>query len=115
MKNCILNDKPNERSHSMWEYSRFNNDGSQNSEGPWCVANDGSPRFVNIKVEDCWQNWEKTEPLFPGPDSGEPWGFYCPEELQWDSERLDGVQENPFGPDDPWFSQITGIYYTQTE
>ena len=115
-KNCIFNDKPNGRSHTTTSFDRFNSDGSQNTEGPWCVGHDGvSSRFINVKVEDCWGNWEKTKPLFPMPDAGEPWVFYGPDELMWDSDTRDEVQENPFGPDDPWFSPITGIYYTQTE
>jgi len=120
MRDCILNDKLNERSHTMWAFDRYNEDGSQNTEGPWCMLRYGDDagavhRYHNIKVEDCWGNWEKTKPFFPMPDSGEPWVFYGPDEMAWDSDIQDGVQENPFGPDDPWFSPITGVYYTQTE
>jgi hypothetical protein len=116
-KDCIFNSKPNGGStHYIVNYNRFNEDGSQNTEGPWSVGHDGvSPRFINVKFEDCWGNWEKTKPLFPGPDAGEPWVFYGPDELQFDWDTRDDIQPNPFGPDDPWFSPITGIMYTQTE
>ena len=75
----------------------------------------GEPRFKNVKFEDCWQNWERTSPMFLMPDAGEPWVFYGPDELQFDSDTRDGYNENPFGPVDPWWSPITGIMYTQTE
>lgn len=118
-KDCIFNGKPPNGSgsmHSMISYRRFNEDGTRNTEGPWCVGHDGvSPRFINVKFEDCWANWDKTKPLFPGPDAGEPWVFYGPDELTWDPDTRDDIQPNPFGPDDPWLSPITGIYYTQTE
>ena len=114
-KNCIFNDKPNESTNTVSSFDRFNEDGSENTEGPWSVGHDGGPRFRNVKIEDCWNNWEKTKPLFLVPDASEPWGFPGPEELQFDSDTRDGLNENPFGPNDPWFSPITGIMYTQTE
>ena len=46
---------------------------------------EGLPRFKNVKFEDCWQNWERTIPMFLMPDAGEPWVFYGPSELQFDS------------------------------
>jgi hypothetical protein len=114
-KNCIFNDKPNGSNNTVSSFLRFNDDGSDNTEGPWSVGHDGGPRFTNVKIEDCWNNWEKTKALFLAPDATEPWGFYGPEELQFDSDIRDGYNENPFGPDDPWFSPITGILYVQTE
>ena len=33
----------------------------------------------------------------------------------WNSNmNVDEIQENAFGPDDPWFCPITGVYFTQT-
>jgi len=120
-KNCMFHGKPTEDGqagnvHSTAHYSRFNEDGSQNTDGPWSVGHDGkSRRFINVKIEDCWNDWDRTIPLFLKPDVGEPWVFYGPEELQFDSDTRDGFNENSFGPNNPWFSPITGIFYTQTE
>ena len=102
-------------SHSTVSYDRMNPDGTQNTEGPWCVTSEGLPRFKNVKFEDCWNDWDRTIPLFMSPDAGQPWVFYGPDELQFDSDTRDGLDENPFGPVNPWWSPITGIMYTQTE
>ena len=73
-------------------------------------------RFENVKIEDCFEDWEKTQPLFPAPTAGASWTFYGPDELMWNSNmNINDVFENPFGPNDPWFCQITGVYFTQTE
>ena len=115
-KDCIFNGRPDGNSHARVNFSLIHDDGTRNTEGPWALGHDGvSPRFINVKFEDCWNDWDKTKPLFPVPDSGEPWTFYGPEELQWDPDTRDDFQPNVFGPNDPWFSSITGIYYTQTE
>ena len=103
-------------SHTTLSYDKLNEDGTRNTEGPWSVGHDGvSPRFRNVKFEDCWNDWDRTIPLFLAPDAGMPWQFYGPVELQFDSDTRDGLNENSFGPDDPWFSQITGVMYTQTQ
>ena len=114
-RDCMFNQKPSGASHHTASYTRNFPDGTRNEEGPWCVTEFGEPRFKNVKFENCWQNWERTSPMFLMPDAGEPWSFYGPDELQFDSDTRDGYNENPFGPNDPWWSPITGIMYTQTE
>ena len=117
-KDCILVQKQSNIGdrHSTWSYTRNHPDGSRNEEGPWTWSEDDQEwRFINVKVEDCFEDWEKTQPLFPAPSAGQSWTFYGPNELMWDSNMNDGIQENPFGPDDPWFCEITGVYYTQTD
>jgi hypothetical protein len=117
-RNCMFHGKQDLQggnNHTTAGYDKFNEDGSQNTEGPWALQADGSPRFKNVKFEDCWNDWDRTIPLFLKPDAGEPWNFYGPDELQFDSDTRDGMNENTFGPDEPWLSQITGIIYTQTE
>ena len=110
MKDCIFVGR------EFFTYDQFNEDGSLNELGPWTINSfDGLPKYKNFKIEDCWEDWEKTEALFPVPDESPTWSFYGPEELQWDSNENDDVQENPFGPNDPWYSPITGIFYTQTK
>ena len=115
-KDCMFNGRPDGSSHWTASFDRFNEDGTQNTDGPWAIGHDGvSQRFINVKFEDCWSNWEKTEPLFLIPDAGEPWVFYGPAELMWDWDIRDDIQPNPFSPDEPWLSPITNILYTQTE
>lgn len=116
-KDCILVQKQQNLGdkHSTFSFKHLNDDGTRNTEGPWTVLDDGSYRFVNVKIEDCYENWEKTQPWFPKPDAGAPWAFYGPDELMWDPDARDDVQPNPFSVDEPWFSQITGVYYTQTK
>ena len=114
-RDCMFNQKPSGASHHMVSYIRNFSDGTRNEEGPWCVTEEGLPRFKNVKFENCWQNWERTDPMFLMPDAGEPWVFYGPEELQFDSDTRNGYDENPFSPIDPWWSPITGIMYTQTQ
>ena len=122
--NCMFHGKPTEdgqvgNTHSTTSYLRFNEDGSQNTEGPWCVIGTGElagePRYKNVKFENCWNDWDRTIPLFLKPDAGEPWVWYGPDELQFDSDSRDGFNDNEFGPNHPWYSQITGILYTQTK
>jgi hypothetical protein len=110
-----LGDNQRGNIHTTVSYIRNFADGTRNEEGPWCVTAEGLPRFKNVKFEDCWNDWDKTIPLFMKPDAGEPWVFYGPDELQFDSDTRDGFNDNPFGPNDPWWSPITGIIYTQTE
>ena len=114
-RDCMFNQKPSGASHHSVSYIRNFPDGTRNEDGPWCVTEEGLPRFKNVKFENCWQDWERTSPMFLMPDAGEPWVFYGPEELQFDSDTRDGYDENPFGPFDPWWSPITGIMYTQTQ
>jgi hypothetical protein len=112
----MFNGRPDGRSHAVVSYDRFNEDGTPNTGGPWTLGHDGvSQRFINVKFEDCWSNWERTEPLFLNPDAGEPWVFYGSDELMFDWDTRDDIQPNPFGPDEPWLSPITNILYTQTE
>ncbi len=117
-KDCMFHGKQDLQDgnvHTTVAYDKLNADGSDNTEGPWCVGHDGGPRFRNVKFEDCWNDWDRTIPLFLKPDVGEPWVFYGPDELQFDSDTRDGFNDNSFGPNNPWFSHITGILYTQTE
>ena len=120
-KNCMFHGKQDLQdgnNHSMASIDIYNEDGTQNTEGPWAVREDGQyggQRFKNVKFEDCWNDWDRTIPLFLKPDASPPWAFYGPDELQFDSDTRDGLNDNPFGPDDPWLSQITGIIYTQTK
>jgi len=72
-------------------------------------------KYVNVKIEDCFENWERTQPLFPSPTAGMPWSFYGPDGMMWDSNMNDGIQENVFDADNPWLCPITGVYFTQTE
>ena len=117
-KDCMFQQKQTNLGdrHSIFSFDRNNPDGSRNEDGPWTWREDhGVWRFHNVKIEDCYENWERTQPLFPAPSAGMPWSFYGPDEMMWDSNMNDGIQENPFGPNDPWFCEITGVYYTQTE
>jgi hypothetical protein len=87
-----------------------------NPEGPWTTNPfDGLPRYKNVKVENCFRDFDKTLPFFPTPDRAASWAWGGPDELQWDWDKNDDLLPNPFGPDDPWFSQITGFLYVQTE
>jgi len=116
-KDCLLIQKqsnPADR-HSTFSYNRNNPDGSRNEEGPWCLDDFGNHKFINIKIEDCYEDWDLTAPWFPAPTAGASWSFYGPDELMWNSNmNVDEIQENAFGPDDPWFCPITGVYFTQT-
>ena len=121
--NCMFKGKPTDDGqvgnvHSTTSYIRNHPDGSRNEEGPWCVIESGplagEPRYKNVKFENCWNDWERTVPLFLMPDAGQPWVFYGPDELQFDSDTRNGYDQNPFGPVNPWYSPITGILYTQT-
>ena len=119
-RGCMFHGKPTDDGHpgnlhSTVSYIRNFADGTRNEEGPWVITDEGLPRFKNVKFEDCWNDWDRTIPLFLKPDAGEPWVFYGPDELQFDSDTRDGFNDNPFGPNDPWWSPITGIMYTQTE
>jgi len=117
-KSCMFQQKQSNLGdrHSTFIWDKFNEDGTRNEDGPWTWDEDrGIFKFVNVKIEDCFENWERTQPLFPAPTAGMPWTYYGPDELMWDSDMNDGIQENPFGPNDPWLCQITGVYYTQTE
>ena len=119
-RDCMFHGKPTDDGevgnvHSTVSYIRNFADGTRNEEGPWVVTEEGLPRFKNVKFENCWNDWDRTIPLFLKPDAGEPWVFYGPDELQFDSDTRDGYDQNPFGPIDPWWSPITGIMYTQTE
>ena len=117
-KDCMFQQKQTNLGdrHSIFSFDRNNPDGSRNEDGPWTWREDhGVWRFHNVKIEDCFENWERTQPLFPAPTAGQSWTFYGPSELMWDSNMNDGIQANPFGPNDPWFCEITGVYFTQTE
>ena len=118
-KDCILVQKQSNLPdrHSVFTFDRNNPDGSRNEEGPWTWSETNQTwRFENVKIEDCFEDWERTQPLFPAPTAGASWTFYGPDELMWNPNmNVDDVFENPFGPDDPWLCPITGVYFTQTE
>jgi len=102
-KNCIFHGN-----------SRLSYENSQ--DGPWTINEfDGTPKYKNVKVENCFRDMEKTLPFFPTPDRASAWAWSGPDVLQWDWDQNDDFEPNPFDSDNPWFSQITGIFYTQSE
>tara|TARA_Y100001937_G_scaffold60614_1_gene82974 strand:+ start:10544 stop:12385 length:1842 start_codon:yes stop_codon:yes gene_type:complete len=117
-KDCILVQKQSNLPdrHSTFTFDRNNPDGSRNEDGPWTWNDVWGWKYVNVKIEDCFEDWDKTQPWFPSPTAGASWTFYGPDELMWNSNmNFNDVFENSFGPDDPWKCPITGVYFTQTE
>ena len=117
-KDCILVQKQSNIAdrHSTFTFDRNNPDGTRNEDGPWTYDyGENVWRFDNIKIEDCFEDWDKTQPWFPAPTAGASWTFYGPDELMWDHDLQDDIQDNAFGPNDPWLCPITGVYFTQTE